>query len=271
MSFDPASYVFTESDGPAPIRANTVLPARRENIELRTSDGLTLVGEIALPVDREPAATLVTLHPLPTHGGFMDSHVFRKASFRLPALAGLAVLRFNTRGTSSPRGTSEGRFEDGGGERADVEAAVQWAADRALPHRWLVGWSFGTELALKYGARPPVAAETEGAVLLSPPLHRADDADLDAWAASGRPLTALVPEFDDYLRPAEASERFARVPQARVVGVEGAKHLWVGEKYVHRVLSEIVAEVIGGAGAAGGTAGAAELPTEWEGPTALAA
>src|SRR5690606_23860424 len=81
------------------IRAMSVLPARREDIELHTADGLTLVGELALPADRPPVATLVTLHPLPTHGGFMDSHVLRKAAWRLPALAGLAVLRFNTRGT----------------------------------------------------------------------------------------------------------------------------------------------------------------------------
>ena len=58
-------------------------------------------------------ATLVCLHPLPTHGGMMDSHVFRKAAWRLPALAGLAVLRFNTRGTSSVRGASEGSFSAG--------------------------------------------------------------------------------------------------------------------------------------------------------------
>jgi alpha/beta superfamily hydrolase len=261
MSFDPSSYVFTESDGPAAIRANTVLPARRENIELRTEDGLTLVGELALPQDAEPVATLITLHPLPTHGGFMDSHVYRKASFRLPALAGIAVLRFNTRGTSSPRGTSEGRFEEGAGERADVEAAVRFAAERGLPRRWLVGWSFGTELALKYGAVPPVVDQIEGAVLLSPPLHRAGDADLDAWAACGKPLTVLVPEFDDYLRPAEAAQRFARVPQARVVGVDGAKHLWVGEKFVQRVLGEVLDDVLGSS---------ADLPELWEGPTATA-
>ena len=95
------------------IRGPLMLPARREEIELETLDGLTLVGELALPADREPRATLVTLHPLPTAGGFMDSHVFRKAAARLPALADLAVLRFNTRGTSSPRGTSEGEFDGG--------------------------------------------------------------------------------------------------------------------------------------------------------------
>ena len=67
------------------------------------------MGELALPASGRIAATLVTLHPLPTHGGFMDSHVLRKAAWRLPALADIAVLRFNTRGTSSPRGTSQGQ------------------------------------------------------------------------------------------------------------------------------------------------------------------
>ena len=40
-----------------------------------------------------------------------------------------------------------------------------------------------------------------------------------------------MPEHDDFLQPAEAAERFGLVPQARLVGVDGAKHLWVGEKY----------------------------------------
>ncbi|MEU6720522.1 alpha/beta fold hydrolase [Nonomuraea sp. NPDC046802] len=221
------------------IRAATVLPARREPIELHTGDGLTLVGELAVPVDRPPAATLVTLHPLPTHGGFMDSHVYKKAANRLPALADLAVLRFNTRGTSSERGTSEGAFDGGEGERFDVAAALEFADYHDLPRVWVVGWSFGTELTLKWAHDPLV----EGAILLSPPLHRATDDDLDAWARFGRPLVALVPEFDDYLRPEEARARFARVPQAEVIGVDGAKHLWVGEPYVRIALNEIVKRV----------------------------
>jgi alpha/beta superfamily hydrolase len=234
------------------IRASTILPARREPITLRTADGLTLVGELARPEDRPPVATLICLHPLPTGGGMMDSHILRKASYRLPALAGLAVLRFNTRGTSSERGTSEGAFGDGVAERFDVAAAIAWAVDRGLPDRWLVGWSFGTELALRYGNDPAVS----GAILLSPPLIRAGEADLDGWAATGRPLLALVPEFDDYLRPDAARARFARVPQAEVVGVAGAKHLWVGEKYVSVVLNQIVRRV---------NPAAWPLPAEWEG------
>jgi hypothetical protein len=233
------------------IRASTILPARREPVTLRTADGLALVGELALPPDGPPAATLICLHPLPTAGGMMDSHVLRKASYRLPALAGLAVLRFNTRGTSSEQGTSEGVFGGGEAERLDVAAAISWAVHRDLPGRWLLGWSFGTELALRFGNDPAVA----GAILLSPPLRRAGDADLDAWAASGRPLVALVPEFDDYLRPADARARFARVPQAEVVGVDGAKHLWVGERYVAIALNEIVRRA---------NPAAWPLPTEWK-------
>ncbi|OMH24075.1 alpha/beta hydrolase [Tersicoccus phoenicis] len=256
-------FDFRAGAEPAPIRASTVLPARRENIELHTSDGLTLVGELALPADRDPVATLVTLHPLPTAGGFMDSHVFRKASYRLPALADLAVLRFNTRGTCSPRGCSDGEFGDGVTEAADVDAATAFAVTRGLPARWLVGWSFGTELALKHGAAPPVVDRIEGAVLLSPPLRRAGDADLQRWRTSGKPLRVLVPEHDDFLRPAAAAERFAAVPQCDLTGVDGAKHLWVGEKYVSRVLQEIVDVVCG--------PGTVSLPTTFDGPVATAA
>ena len=218
------------------IRGSTVLPACREDVTLHTSDGLTLVGELAVPLDRPPVATMVCLHPLPTAGGFMDSHILRKAAWRLPALADIAVLRFNTRGTRSPRGQSEGQFDGGVAERADVAAAMDFVTARHLPHPWLVGWSFGTELALKYGREHPI----DGAILLAPPLHRATDEEVAAWAGDARRLVAVVPELDDFLRPAEARERFASVPTLEFVAVEQGKHLWVGENQTHRVLTEIV-------------------------------
>lgn len=234
------------------IRANSILPAHREDIELHTADGVTLVGELARPLDREPVATLVCLHPLPTHGGMMDSHVYRKAAWRLPALAGIAVLRFNTRGTSSTRGTSGGEFANAVDERFDVAAAIEYAEFADLPNIWLVGWSFGTDLTLMYGLDPAIS----GAVLLSPPLRFSQPGHLAAWAADGKPLTALIPEFDDYLRPTEAAERFAVIPQAEVVPVPGAKHLWVGD--AERVIDEIVRRVAPGVDT--------PLPSTWDGP-----
>ena len=232
------------------ISGGVELPAHREDIELRTADGLTLVGELSLPETADPVATLVCLHPLPTHGGFMDSHIIRKAAARLPALADVAVLRFNFRGVTSPRGTSEGSFGQGIDEQMDLAAAMAFVAMRGLPNPWLLGWSFGTEVTLKYGLGHPIS----GAILLSPPLHRTSADEVAAWAGATPHLVAVVPEFDDYLRPAEAAERFASVPDAELVAVEGGKHLWVGEKQTSRVLSEIVRQV---------NPGKLPLPTEW--------
>jgi alpha/beta superfamily hydrolase len=221
------------------ITSSTELPSNREPLTLITSDNLKLVAELATPVVNKSEAVLLTLHPLPTHGGFMDSHILRKAANRLPALADLSVLRFNTRGTTSPHGTSEGSFGDGIDEQHDVEAALEFVRSRNLGPIWLVGWSFGTELAIKYGFDKDIA----GAILLSPPLRRSGEQDLEKWIGSGKKLIALIPEHDEYLAPAAALERFAVLPEAEVIPVDGAKHLWVGEAATKRVLNEIVRAV----------------------------
>src|SRR5690242_19820818 len=101
-----------------------------------------------------------------------------------------------------------------------------------------------------HGADPGVV----GAILLSPPLRFSQPEHLATWAREGKRLVAVVPEFDDYLRPAEARERFSVVPQAEVVGVPGAKHLWVG--MADELLNEIVRHV---------NPDAYPLPTEWAG------
>lgn len=218
------------------IRSSVELPAKRIPLQLKTSDGLTLIGELALPIGKEPVATLVMLHPLPTAGGFMDSHIYRKAANRLPALADLAILRFNTRGTSSPHGTSQGAFDGGVLEKLDVEAAVAYAHQQNLPNIWLVGWSFGTELALKYGPELNVL----GAILLSPPLHRTSVEELERWNSVDKKLVALIPELDDYLKPDQAAVRFLAIKSIELINVLDAKHLWVGESATKRVLDEIV-------------------------------
>ncbi len=223
------------------IRPSTVLPSRRTPFHVLTTDGVDLIGEVASPLGISRGAILC-LHPLPTAGGMMDSHVFKKAANRLPALAGITVVRFNSRGTTSEAGSSSGEFDNGNAEAFDIQAMLDYCFDTLkLENVWVVGWSFGTDLALRHAKD----SRHKGLILLSPPLRTTVEADLLYWNSDPRPITALIPEFDDYLKPDEARERFSKIPSIRVIAVDGAKHLWLGEPFVHRVLSEINAIVTG--------------------------
>ena len=221
---------------PELIRPSTKLAANRKNIEFKTEDGLKLIGEVASPIG-EKSASILTFHPNPTGGGMMDSHIYKKASNRLPALAGIEIIRFNTRGTKSELGQSEGEYGFGESEKFDVEAALKFSFDELhCENLWVMGWSFGTEIALKWVRDKRV----KGLILLSPPMKNVKASDLDYWIADGRPITALVPEFDEYLNPEQAKVLFSRVPNLKQIDVIGGKHLWVGEPQVYRVLTEIV-------------------------------
>lgn len=223
------------------VRPSSVFDATRTPFHLLTEDGVDLIGEVAAPLGASKGAILC-LHPLPTAGGMMDSHLYKKAANRLPAMAGITVVRFNTRGTTSEAGTSTGNFDNGKSERFDVEAMLRYCFDTLkLENLWVTGWSFGTDLALQHAKDP----RHKGLILLSPPLRTTTDEQLRYWNLDPRPIAALVPEHDDYLQPAAARERFSVVPSVKIIAVDDAKHLWLGEPAVHRVLSEIVSIVTG--------------------------
>jgi alpha/beta superfamily hydrolase len=223
------------------VRPSSIFDATRTPFHLLTEDGVDLIGEVAAPLGGSKGAILC-LHPLPTAGGMMDSHLYKKAANRLPAMADITVVRFNTRGTTSEAGTSTGHFDNGKSERFDVEGMLRYCFDTLkLENLWVTGWSFGTDLALQHAKDP----RHKGLILLSPPLRTTTDEQLRYWNLDPRPITALVPEHDDYLQPAAARERFSIVPSLKIIAVDDAKHLWLGEPAVHRVLSEIVSIVTG--------------------------
>jgi len=221
---------------PELIRPSTILPANRSAITIKTSDGLNLIGELATPLG-EITGSLLMLHPNPSGGGMMDSHIYKKAANRLPAMAGVQIIRFNTRGSKSEAGKSDGEYDHGKSEKLDVLAALDYCFDQLkIKDLYVIGWSFGTELALQY-ARDERIKEL---ILLSPPMLSTTDEDLDFWIKDGRVITALIPELDDYLKPDAARLKFSKVKNLKQIDVAGAKHLWVGEPMVHLVLSEIV-------------------------------
>jgi len=167
----------------------------------------------------------------------MDSHIYKKAANRLPAMAGIQIIRFNTRGTTSEAGKSDGEYDHGKNEKLDVLAALDYCFEQLkIKDLYVIGWSFGTELALQY-ARDKRIKEL---ILLSPPMLSTTDEDLDFWIKDGRGITALIPELDDYLKPDAARVKFSKVKNLKQIDVAGAKHLLVGEPMVHLVLSEIV-------------------------------
>ena len=221
---------------PELIRPSTVLPANRTPFTIKTSDGLKLIGEVATPIG-EITGSLLMLHPNPSGGGMMDSHIYKKAANRLPAMAGIQIIRFNTRGSESEAGKSEGEYDQGKSEKQDVLAALEYCfGELKIKDLYVIGWSFGTELALQY-ARDKRIKEL---ILLSPPMLSTTDEDLDFWIKDGRAITALIPELDDYLKPDAAKLKFSRVKNLKQIDVAGAKHLWVGEPMVYLVLSQIV-------------------------------
>ena len=223
-----------------PIRPSTVLPSKRHLTTVRTDDGIDLIVEVAAPLNPSRGALLLC-HPNPTGGGMMDSHLYKKAANRLPALADLTIVRFNTRGTSSEQGTSTGTYDQTRAEKYDVEAMLRYALDELkLENLWVVGWSFGTELTLKYAKDPRV----KGIILLSPPMMYTTEAELEYWAKDGRPVIALVPEHDEYLNPEAARQKFSIIPQIVLITGKDMKHLWIGEpsvQFVHNQIVKVVA------------------------------
>jgi alpha/beta superfamily hydrolase len=211
----------------------------RRPISLVTSDCCLLGGALGRPAETSAVGCVILLHPNPTGGGSMDSHLFRSALEYLPSQHDISVLAFNTRGTDSESACSDGVHDDGCAEKADVAAAVSFVKDLRATNIWLVGWSFGTDLALMHGCLPGV----RGAFLLAPVLHRTTPEHLRAWSGSGRELTCLVPEFDKYLRIREVRSGLASVPQTRFIEGEGMQHSFMG--HTDDVLETIAATVTG--------------------------
>ena len=119
---------------------------------------------IEAPRDAEAIGGAVVCHPHPLHGGAMTNKVAHTLA-RSFVGAGFAALRFNFRGV----GGSDGAFDDGRGEIADVESAAAWLRGQ-LPDRplWLSGFSFGAAMAVHAALR----CQPDGLVSIAPAVSR---------------------------------------------------------------------------------------------------
>ena len=123
-----------------------------------------LEAELSVPggyVPGDPVA--VVCHPHSLYGGSLRNKVVHILADTLTEM-GLPTLRFNFRGV----GKSEGQFDQGQGEQADLEAVVAWLQARYTgASLWLAGFSFGAFVA--YRAHRIV--KPEGLLLVAPPVN----------------------------------------------------------------------------------------------------
>lgn len=120
--------------------------------------------EALLNAGRPDAAhAALVCHPHPLYGGTMHNKVVFHAMKALNGL-GFPALRFNFRGA----GRSQGKHDEGRGEREDIRAALDWL-DREF-HRPIVfaGFSFGASVGLRACCPDP---RVQAAISLGTPVE----------------------------------------------------------------------------------------------------
>lgn len=192
----------------------------REDVSIAGPAG-RLEGVLEYPRGAEAVARAVVCHPHPLYQGtFHNKVAFTLA--RAAVEAGAEALRFNFRGV----GRSEGSYDGGRGERADLQAAEDWLARRrpALP-LWRMGFSFGAAIALRASLDAPCAL----LVTVAPPAERFAEYGLSA----ARPRTGrwllIQGDADDVVDPRAVLE-WARTlsPPPQISVLEGAGHFFHG-------------------------------------------
>jgi alpha/beta superfamily hydrolase len=170
------------------------------------SDGVELVGDIAVPDD--PTWAAIVCHPHPQYGGNRFNNVVTALFDALPG-AGVAVLRFDFRAD----------FSGGSGERLDAIAALDVLAAE-VPGIPLValGYSFGALIALGLDDGRVTALG-----LVAPPLAMVPDVDTP-------PVRTLVltPAHDQFSPPAATEPIVAGWVSCEHRVIEMADHSLVG-------------------------------------------
>jgi len=174
-----------------------------------------------------PLAALVC-HPHPLYGGTLHNKVVFQAAKALDR-RGMAVLRFNFRGT----GQSEGTHDKGVGEQEDVRAALDFLALRHPGKPLLLaGFSFGCWVGLRAGCADERVAELIG---LGAPV---DGSDFSYLRSCAKPKLFLHGANDEYGDPRKLEELAAGLPgENKVAVIEGADHFFTGK------LEEMRAEI----------------------------
>jgi uncharacterized protein len=180
-----------------------------------------LEGAINARADGRVRAISVLAHPLSTSGGTMHTKAVFHAAKAL-ATIGCPVLRFNFRGV----GRSAGAFDNGGGEKEDFGAALDFMTGSYPDAKrlWAAGMSFGSWIAMTVGAEDPRVTALIG---IAPPVTKYD---FSLVLAAAKPTFLIHGELDELVPLKEVRKFYGRLsgPKELVV-IDGANHLFDGK------------------------------------------
>jgi alpha/beta superfamily hydrolase len=172
------------------------------------------------PENEQARLSAVICHPHPLYGGTLHNKVVFQVAKTLHRL-GVPVLRFNFRGA----GMSEGKHDEGRGERDDVRAALDFLAETfSGAPILLAGFSFGASVGLRVGCRDERVAELLGLGLA------ADNFDLSFLKTCGKPKLFVQGGQDEYGSQVNVQKLMETLPEPkRLVFVDGADHFFAGK------------------------------------------
>ena len=176
---------------------------------------------MAIPEGAGPFPAVIVCHPHPLYGGSMDNNVVCNLSETLTQ-ASLASFKFNFRGV----GGSQGEFDQGIGEREDVEAAISFIStvkEVDSKRIGLAGYSAGAGFALPVGFND---ARIKALAAVSPPLPMFD---FDFLKSCPKPKLFISGSRDNLIPTAQFLEFCQNLPEPKECeSIEGADHFWWG-------------------------------------------
>lgn len=122
--------------------------------------------------DGDAQRAAIIHHPHPLYGGNMNNAVVEAIAQSYQA-KGLTSLRYNFRGT----GNSGGAYDNGIGERVDVDAAITYLEKRGIKQIDLVGYSFGAWVLAGWAKDHP--AHEFLILFIAPPVAFMDFSDIE--------------------------------------------------------------------------------------------
>jgi alpha/beta superfamily hydrolase len=186
-----------------------------------SSGGLVLEGILAVPEGAGPFPAVIVCHPHPLYGGSMDNNVVNSLSETLTQ-ASLVSFKFNFRGV----GGSQGKFDQGIGEREDVEAAssfISTVKEVDSKRIGLAGYSAGAGFAFPVGFNND---RIRALAAISPPLPMFD---FDFLKGCPKPKLLISGSRDELIPIDEFLEFCQNLSEPKECeSIEGADHFWWG-------------------------------------------